>query len=349
MGTLTPTRRPDMLATETPLLRRFWYPLMPVELLADGPKPFRLLGQDLVVWLDGEGNPALMDDRCCHRTAKLSRGFYNNGVLACGYHGWEFDRAGTVVRVPQRPVDKQGRTNMRVPAYSAAIRYGYVWGALETPLFELPHFEEEEEGLRRIPEFYEPWSCAGLRVMENSFDNAHFAFVHRASFGDAGHPEPAKLEIDEFPDGFLFRSEVPVVNPAAQKELLRMENDHTVRHMRARWWAPFLRKLRITYPNGLVHSIVTGATPIDDRTSMICQWVYRNDTEADAPAQKVVDFDRVVTGEDKEILESTDWDVPLDQTGLEMNMPSDRPGVTMRRVLAKLIAEHGTAAQQAAE
>jgi phenylpropionate dioxygenase-like ring-hydroxylating dioxygenase large terminal subunit len=338
-----------MLATETPLLRRFWYPLMPVGQLADGPRPFRLLGQDLVLWLDGEGQPALMDDRCCHRTAKLSKGFYSNGVLACGYHGWEFDREGTVVRVPQRPVDKQGRTNMRVPAYSAAIRYGYVWGALEDPLFGLPHFEEEEEGFRRIPEFHEPWACAGLRVMENSFDNAHFAFVHRASFGDAGHPEPAKLEIDEFPDGFLFRSEVPVVNPAAQKELLRMENDHTVRFMRARWWAPFLRKLRITYPNGLVHSIVTGATPIDDRTSMICQWVYRNDTEADAPAQKVVDFDRVVTGEDREILESTDWDVPLDQTGLEMNMPSDRPGVTMRRMLAKLIAEHASTQRAAAE
>ena len=37
------------------------------------------------------------------------------------------------------------------------------------------------------------------------------------------------------------------------------------------WYAPFLRKLRITYPNGLVHSIVTAATPIDDQQSMICQ------------------------------------------------------------------------------
>ncbi|MBE9606531.1 aromatic ring-hydroxylating dioxygenase subunit alpha [Acetobacteraceae bacterium H6797] len=338
-----------MKATETPLLERFWYPVMPLQMLEDGPKPFRLLGKDIVLWIDGEGRPSALEDRCCHRTAKLSKGFYANGMLACGYHGWEFNAEGTVMRVPQRPVDKQGRTNMRVPAYHCVGRYGYAWVALAEPLFDIPDFEEEAEGCRRIDEFYEVWQCAGLRVMENSFDNAHFAFVHRASFGDQGHPEPAKLEVEEYEDGFLFRSEVPVRNPAAQKELLKMESDTTVRHMRARWYAPFLRKLRITYPNGLVHTIVTGATPIDDRSSQIVQFVYRNDTEEEAPAAKVIAFDRQVTEEDREILESTDWDVPLDQTGLEMNMPSDRPGVVMRRQLLQLIEKHGGNTRQAAE
>lgn len=45
-----------------------------------------------------------------------------------------------------------------------------------------------------------------------------------------------------------------------------------------------------------------------------------------------------MTDEDRDILESTDPDVPLDQTGIEMNMPSDRPGVLMRRMLAQMIA-----------
>jgi phenylpropionate dioxygenase-like ring-hydroxylating dioxygenase large terminal subunit len=109
-----------------------------VAMLAEGPKPFRLLGRDLVLWLDGEGTPSAMDDRCCHRTAKLSKGFYSNGWLACGYHGWEFGADGRVMRVPQRPVDRQGATNMRVPSYRAAARYGYVWVALEEPLFDIP-------------------------------------------------------------------------------------------------------------------------------------------------------------------------------------------------------------------
>ena len=333
-----------MLATATPLLRRFWYPVIPVSHLADGPKPFRLLGQDLVLWIDGEGRPAAMDDRCCHRTAKLSKGFYSNGWLACGYHGWEFSAEGRVMRVPQRPVDRQGATNMRVPSYRAESRYGYVWVALEDPLHDLPDFEEEGLGFRRIDEFYEVWTCAGLRLMENSFDNAHFAFVHRASFGDQGHPEPAKLEIEEYEDGFLMITEVPVRNPEIQKKVLNMESDTTVRHMRGRWYAPFLRKLRITYPNGLSHSIVTCATPIDDASSMVVQFVFRNDTEEQARAADVIAFDRVVTDEDRDILESTDFDVPLDQTGIEMNMPSDRPGVLMRRMLARMIADHAAMA-----
>jgi phenylpropionate dioxygenase-like ring-hydroxylating dioxygenase large terminal subunit len=40
-----------------------------------------------VLWVDGEGRPAAMDDSCFHRTGQLSKGFYSNGWLACGYHG----------------------------------------------------------------------------------------------------------------------------------------------------------------------------------------------------------------------------------------------------------------------
>jgi hypothetical protein len=155
--------------------------------------------------------------------------------------------------------------------------------------------------------------------------------------------------VEEFPDGFLFVTEVPVRNPEIQKKVLRMESDTTVRHMRGRWYMPFLRKLRIRYPNGLSHSIVTGATPIDDRTCQIVQFVYRNDTEAEAKAEDIIAFDRQVTAEDRDILESTDWDVPLDQAGIEMNMPSDRPGVLMRRMLLKLERELAAAVKQAAE
>jgi hypothetical protein len=106
---------------------------------------------------------------------------------------------------------------------------------------------------------------------------------------------------------------------------------------------PFLRKLRIRYPNGLSHSIITGATPTDDRTCQIVQFVYRNDNEEQAKAEDIIAFDRLVTEEDRDILESTDYDVPLEQAGREMNMPSDRPGVLMRKMLVKLLAEQGAA------
>ena len=90
------------------------------------------------------------------------------------------------------------------------------------------------------------------------------------------------------------------------------------------------------------------STPMTDRTSMILQWVYRNDTEEQVSSADVVAFDRAVTLEDKRILESCDADVPLaDTDGEEMHMRTDYPGVVMRRMLAKLVADHGETEQRA--
>jgi hypothetical protein len=85
-----------------------------------------------------------------------------------------------------------------------------------------------------------------------------------------------------------------------------------------------------------------------DRTSMILQWVYRNDTEEQVSSADVVAFDRAVTLEDKRILESCDADVPLaDTDGEEMHMRTDYPGVVMRRMLAQLLSDHGETEQRA--
>src|SRR5262245_30722469 len=79
------------------VFRRFWYPVMPLEQLADGPKRFELLGQGLALFMDGEGKPAALEDRCCHRSARLSLGSLCEGALACAYHGWRYDRTGQCV------------------------------------------------------------------------------------------------------------------------------------------------------------------------------------------------------------------------------------------------------------
>ena len=53
-----------------------------------------------------------------------------------------------------------------------------------------------------------------------------------------------------------------------------------------------------------------------------------------------------MTAEDKEVLEATDYDVPLDMnSGVEKHMPSDQPGLLMRRMLLDLFARHGETEQ----
>jgi hypothetical protein len=86
-------------------------------------------------------------------------------------------------------------------------------------------------------------------------------------------------------------------------------------------------------------------TPIDDGSLQLCQWLFRNDTEADCPARLLIDFDHAITREDKAILESTDPDALVDtrRRGVEFSMDSDRPGMLIRKRLMTLLAAHGEA------
>src|SRR5690349_14865716 len=46
-----------MLVTRQPVLRRFWYAVMPLARLQAGPQPFMLLGERLRLSLDASGEP----------------------------------------------------------------------------------------------------------------------------------------------------------------------------------------------------------------------------------------------------------------------------------------------------
>jgi phenylpropionate dioxygenase-like ring-hydroxylating dioxygenase large terminal subunit len=334
-----------MLVTQQPVFRRFWYPVIPITQLADGPQPFTLMGQPIALWLDAEGKPAAVRDRCCHRTAKLSLGKVVDGHLCCPYHGWEFNGTGACVRVPQS-ADGQISPSYKVDAYACTERYGYVWVCLEEPLLDIPAIPEAiDPNFRLIHEFYEPWHCAGLRVMENELDLAHPTFVHTTTFGSEDHPTPDFLDLHETEWGIQVRGTLGVVNPDVQQQNLKMADDKTVRTLEMDWFMPFTIRLRIAYPNGLVHIIVNTMTPITDGTSQMVQFCLRNDTEADTPNQDVIGFDRAVTLEDKRILESTDYDVPLSLQA-EEHMFTDKPGILIRKKIAALLKAHGEVEQR---
>ncbi len=153
-----------MLVTQHPVFKRFWYPAILINELREGPKSFRLLGQDLVLWLDDAGCPAAVSDRCCHRSAKLSQGTINQGYIQCPYHGWCFNSTGDCVRVPQL-VDQPIPRTYKVQAFRCTQRYGYVWVCLDDPIADIPNIAEASAPqFRFIPEFYEVWRCAVIET-----------------------------------------------------------------------------------------------------------------------------------------------------------------------------------------
>lgn len=332
-----------MLQAEQSVLRKYYYPVMPVTDLNEGSKPITMFGEPVVVWLDEQGKPAAAIDRCCHRTAKLSLGETRNGCIVCPYHGWTFNRDGKCTFFPQSELEDPPKI-YKIKAYRCEEKYGYVWIALDEPLAGIPDFSRYgDPEIRQIHQFHETIRCSALRLMENSFDTAHIAFVHHNTFGNNQDPVPPEFRIVPNELGFEMFYEVRVTNKLNKDvKAINVDSDETVRSVRAAWFMPFVRQLDMTYPTGLVHSIVTCATPIDNESCILIQFVFRNDKEADVPAATIIAFDRAVVDEDMLILESTEANIPLDlKLRLETHMHADKPGIVMREMLLKLFDEHG--------
>ena len=332
-----------MLVTKQPVLRRFWYAVMPLHLLDAGPQPFTLLGEKIVLWKRRDGSPAAVRDRCCHRTAKLSKGFVEGDHIVCGYHGWTYDGTVACVRIPEN-ADGAVPPGACVPAYHCQARYGYAWVALEDPLRPIPEFAEETSGRhRRILQFYQRWGTSPVRMMENSFDNAHFSYVHKANFGLFDQPQPASYRFEETDYGFEAETLVPIRNPPESHRITGTTEPVTHRHLVNRYYLPFARRFGCHYPaSGIDHIIYNCATPIDDGSMMLAQWLYRSDTEVDCPTQALIDWDEAITREDREILEATDPDACIDtRRRVEFHMKSDQPGIIIRRQLLALLQAHG--------
>ncbi|WP_404710036.1 Rieske 2Fe-2S domain-containing protein [Sphingomonas sp. MMS24-J13] len=331
-----------MLTTRQPVLRKFWYATLRLDDLKAGPKPFTLMGTEIVLFLDENEAPVALRDRCCHRTAKLSIGWCEQGRIVCGYHGWTFDGTGALVRIPQYPDDKP-LPQVGVDAFHCQARYGYAWVCLDEPIAGIPAITEDDDpGFRRIMQIHETWRTSPMRLMENSFDAAHPAFVHRNTFGRIEAPRPTRVSLTETDDGFWTEGKTEFNNPANGHRVTGSTEPTVVRDTRTTWYLPFCRKLDISYDGRIRHIIFNCATPVDDEHIVVAQILFRNDSEADCPAEELIAWDSAIVAEDKLVLEATEYDAPLDASdGEEASMISDRPGLVMRKQMLALLRAHG--------
>ena len=90
-------------------LRNSWYVVAWAHALGEQPLAITALDQALVIFRDGDGAPAVLEDRCAHRHLPLSMGCTARGGIECGYHGMIYDRDGKCHPYPEPAGDtRQG-------------------------------------------------------------------------------------------------------------------------------------------------------------------------------------------------------------------------------------------------
>jgi len=164
------------------LLRRYWQPVaLAEELPANGaPLPLRIMGEDLVLFRDDQGQLGLIGLHCSHRRADLSYGRVENGGLRCLYHGWLYDRHGNCLDQPCEPPGKTFCEKVRHPAYPCQERAGIIFaymGPGESPIF--PAYEPflaPPSHVLVTKIFHE---CNYFQANEGNLDPSHVSYLHR--------------------------------------------------------------------------------------------------------------------------------------------------------------------------
>lgn len=94
--------------------------------------PARIDATELAVWCSPSGVYHAWSDRCPHRGMRLSHGFVRGDSLACIYHGWQYDEAGTCQYIPAHPRLTPPDT-ICVPTYACTEVGGVIWASLDKP------------------------------------------------------------------------------------------------------------------------------------------------------------------------------------------------------------------------
>ena len=181
--------------------------------------------------------------------------------------------------------------------------------------------------------------------MENSFDNAHFAFVHKGTFGRHQPAQTRKVRKSLRPTTDLTPKRSSLIQKSAERgqdhrELTDPTTKNDISATNGSCPSAGASIWNIHRASGTSFSGLRNAGVRRPRIQVV-QILFRNDAEADCSTQELIDWDAVIIAEDRDMLESTDPDAIVDMSRkIEKHMPSDRPGMIMRKRLLELLHGH---------
>ncbi len=231
------------------MLKNKWYLICPSDELEKIIVKKKILGEDIILFRNKDGEVAALEDRCCHRNVNLSLGYLNDNTIVCGYHGWEYDKTGTCVRIPsQLPGDKIP-PQAKIKSYPTKDFNRWVW------IFMGDKEKSTQINPTDIPEMNEwPFTYKAYTfkadlesTAESLIDPYHIAYVHRNSIKSfMGHikESPADFNLNVLDDGIegFYRR----ANVGTKAEKVYFGDDENI-GTRIRFYYPNISRLEIRF------------------------------------------------------------------------------------------------------
>lgn len=198
------------------MLKNKWYLICPSDELKNTILKKRIFGEDIILFRNQDGDIAALEDRCCHRNVNLSLGYLSDDRIVCGYHGWEYDKNGSCVKIPsQLPGDKIPPT-AKIKSYPVKDFNKWVWVFLGDEEKSLQINPTDIPEMNEWPFTYKAYTFkADLEsTAESLIDPYHIAYVHRnsiRSFMGQIKESPADFNLkvlDDGIEGFYRRANV---------------------------------------------------------------------------------------------------------------------------------------------
>lgn len=157
-----------------------WQPVANSEdLHADRPVSVKYWGTPVVLYRTAAGLAAL-EDRCPHRSVRLSNGWVDGNDLVCPFHNFKFSPDGGCRAVPPQLTDAESvKRRCQARAYHATEKYGLVWGssyecnpkAIAVPM---PDGDEDLTIQEEVDGAFLPW-------LDHFLDGLHVVYAHSKS------------------------------------------------------------------------------------------------------------------------------------------------------------------------
>ena len=179
------------------LLRRYWQPVCTLDELGDLPKKVKILGEEVVVFRDGQGRIGALEPHCSHRGTSLEYGRIEEQGLRCCYHGWLYDTQGHCLEMPCETKEFCATKDVWHPAYPARELGGLVFlymGPPDTaplmPMFDIIDTRHRDDVVLVGKRLWDDHAigyvrdCNWLQHYENSADPYHLVVLHEMISGD---------------------------------------------------------------------------------------------------------------------------------------------------------------------